>query len=237
MNYEDTWYVIPPFNRFTRSETQNKTHIVWPFFQYYTGKTEKLYLWPLWGTKVQRGSKTTFFLWPLFRWDSVDQGPTQKEYNLALPFYTSRTDRDAVQPEDGEAEVLSKRKNFWPLFSYNRDPAFMHFRMLDLWPFKHRGPIERNLAPFWSLYTRSAVDDVWESELLWGLYRHRKRADRARYVSVFPLFTWHRDDDASNREFSILKGLLGYQTSDQGRRLQLLYLLRLGRKGSEGEPD
>ncbi len=103
-----------------------------------------------------------------------------------------------------------------------------HFRMLDLWPFKHSGPIERNLAPFWTLYRREAAGDLWESELLWGLYRHRTRADCERYVSLFPLFTWHRDDAGSNRSFSILKGLIGYESGDEGRRLQLLYLLRLG---------
>lgn len=236
MNNEETWYVIPPFNRFTRSETQNKTHIVWPFFQYYTGQTEKLYLWPLWGTKVQRGSRKTFFLWPIFSFHTIDQGETVKKYTTVLPFYTGRSNLDSAPAEGEEAEVESKRKNFWPLYSYYRDQEFMQFRMLDLWPFKHDGPIERNLAPFWALYVREGAGDTRESELLWGLYRHRRRGEVERYVSVFPLFSWHREDEeTANREFSILKGLLGYESDDEGRRLRLLYFLRLG-LGGKGDP-
>jgi hypothetical protein len=231
MNYEETWYVLPPFNRFTRGEHQNTTHILWPFFQYDAGATEKLYFWPLWGTKLQRGSRKTFFLWPLFHFQGVDQGPTRKTYDLALPFYHARDDTAVTPPRGEDSEVLSRRRNFWPLFSYMRRGEQSGFRMLDLWPFKHSGPIERNLAPFWSLYTREAKGETRESELLWGLYRHRTRGDDERYVSLFPLFSWHRrQGQGIKRDFSILKGLLGFEEGEEGRQWRLLYLLRLGAK-------
>lgn len=233
LNDEQTRMVLPPFFRHTRSDTQTLLYMPYPFIQYAAGEIEKLYLWPLWGRKSIAGSHHSFFLWPIFMRQRIDKGDAVFHRSLALPFVYAHHYRTHPTLERAEGEVVERYVKVWPLISYQREGDESRWRCLELWPWKDTGAIERNYAPLWRLYERRAQGEAVQSELLWGLARHHRDGDRERYLSVFPLFQYHRGgDDGENRIFSVLKGLIGYERRDGAGRWRLLYGLRFG----EGEP-
>jgi hypothetical protein len=66
----------------------------------------------------------------------------------------------------------------WPFFTRVRRPGVSHFRALELNPVRHSGGIERNWAPFWTLYERSSLGGVVEHDALWGIINFRVSAGR-----------------------------------------------------------
>ena len=119
--------------------------------------------------------------------------------------------------------------------SYMQEGGNKRFRVLELWPLRNTGPVEREYAPIWTLYTHTLMGDSYDDELLWGLYRCRKRGADYRSVSLFPVVSWTRDDrDGNRREWSVLKGLLGYKRDGTQKSVRVLYLLNFG--GKEKKP-
>ncbi len=228
MSDEESWVFLPPFFRYSHSDTLTKMHLPYPIFQYSSGEEEKLYLFPIWGKKTLGGSHHTFFLWPIFLRQRIDKGEMVFHRFLALPFVHSHVYR--ARPELGEdvGKAVSRYLKIWPIFSYQQEGDQRRWRALELWPKKHSGPIERNFAPFWTLYTRHQEADRVQSEWLWGFVRQKRDGDRQRYLSVFPFFQYERED--ANRSFSILKGLLGYDRRGEHRSWRVLFGLRFGNK-------
>lgn len=229
---QETWWVIPPLFRHTRGEEMDRTLAPWPFIQYArapgrsSGKPaqdEKLYLWPLWGHRHVGNHDVTFWIWPLIWQHEVERvGETQHRFRVAPFFLNERTERPP-------GETRARYQRFWPLYSYRRIEEESRFRVLELWPFAETGGIERNWAPFWTLYSRMRSGEAVDSELLWGLYRNQKRGDAARYWSLFPIVDWRRDDEAGHlRRWNLLKGLIGFERDDSRAFLRLLYFLKFG---------
>ena len=227
---EETWMVLPPFFRWTQSDKLTKRHLPFPFIQTGTGEVEKFYVWPLWGTKKMPGNSSWFFLWPLVNRQRIDKPEGVLHRFRIVPI--AWKDWTVTRDEDGtEPEVLSSYFKLWPLFSWRKAGDRASFRSLALWPMKNTGPVRRNWEPFWTLYKRNWVEDASESELLWGLYRHRCGPEDYRYLSLFPLFTCQdggQTEDSSS--FSILKGFFGMERHGETRRWQVLYFLRFGGK-------
>jgi hypothetical protein len=217
---QETWMAVPPFFRWSRAADRREVNCPWPFFQYARGPVDKLYAWPLWGRKSAPGLRSTFALWPVFSWAEIERPDERIERFMALPLvFHERVASSGVG-------VKSRHFKLWPLFSYHRQGDSRQFRTLALWPGKGTGSIERNYAPLWTLYSSRRVEEERESELLWGLYRHRRGPDGGR-VSVFPLFSLRRAaDGAAQREWSVLLGLAGYRRRGPERTYRLLYLLR-----------
>ena len=229
LNTEQSWIVLPPFFRVTKGSERTSMYLPYPFVQYSSGDVEKLYLFPLWGAKTQHGSDSGFFLWPVFSWQRIDKGDEVFKRFLALPFWLSHTYQARTEPEGVPGEVTRRYTKVWPLLSYQRDGEQSRWRALELWPLQFTGPIERNFAPFWTLYQRTANGPRSDTEALWGLYRYHRDGDAARYWSVFPFCEYRRTGrESPNRSFSIGKGLLGYHEEAGDRRWTLLYLLHLG---------
>jgi hypothetical protein len=123
--------------------------------------------------------------------------------------------------------VTDRYVSLWPLVSYVRSrDDYKRVRLLDLWPFRDTAPIERNLAPWWTLYRYERHAEAHDSELLWGLARWGRGREGTRYGSVFPLVSWSRDAKAdAHREWDFLKGLVGYRRSQVGREYRALYII------------
>lgn len=235
MKMEDqstTWF-LPPLFRFTRGEKMNLTYCPWPFFQKASGAKDKLYLWPIWGTETIAHDTDTFFLWPIFHNRTWKRQGDDVHRFMAIPLFYWQTRRDPDAPPG--TPPLARSHKLWPVYSYKRDGDESRFRVLELWPFGESAPVERNWAPFWSLYTReTAGEGNRDAELLWGLYRNRARADGGRFFSIFPLVEWSKERDGGPTEWSILKGLIGGEREDSRRSWRLLYFLRFG--GEEPAP-
>ena len=230
---EQTWMFLPPFFRVTKSEQQTKYHLPFPFVQVGTGNVRKFYVWPLWGTKSMPGNRSWFCLWPLIDGQRIDKVEGVQHRFRVMPFVWM--EKRIARVEDGmEPEHLSSYFKLWPLFSWRESGDRGIFRMLELWPAKNAGPVERNLAPFWTVYRRNWIADASESECLWGLYRRRSGPDGSRYLSFFPLFNYHRSGQPEDSgSFSIMKGFLGMERQGDTRQWQLLYFLRFGGKGEQ----
>ncbi len=227
---QETWYVVPPVLRFSRGAKLNYTLSPWPFIQAQSGQNRKFYLWPLWGRKLLRGAQTEFFLWPVFRTELIDHGRTVQRRFLGMPFVDCRTELVKTTDPKNRPPALSHRLKIWPLMSYRREGDRRSLKMLDVWLMSDSAAINKLYAPFWTVFTHTAAGDAADTEFLWGFYRHQRRGAGFRYVSVFPLYSWRRDDRTEEvREWSFLKGLVGYRRKGTHRSVRLLYFLRLGK--------
>ena len=219
-----TWWVVPPFFRYTSGDTMSRLYAPWPFVQWSTGPVEKLYLWPLWGHKKMGGLERSFYLWPVFWDEKVTRGDEVQHRFIAAPFWMNLTSSNTNAPE---APPRLRAQKFWPLYSYRRVGEESRFRMLELWPFSEAAAVERNWAPWWTLVSRTRQGENRDWEVLWGLYRQAAREDGGRYWSLFPFYERYREDEGE-RGWSILKGLLGAEGRDSQRQWRVLYFMRFG---------
>lgn len=244
-----TRMVIPPLFKWETDTDHCVVNCPWPLFQYASGSLNKLYFWPLWGTKQIGPVRSSFVLWPVVRSRVIaNQDRTLRRFNI-VPFvhYESETPTPvpaAVQevgvpavPPSGKA--TSRHFKLWPLLSYTREKQDVRFRLLDLWPLKNTPGIERNWAPLWSFFRHRRHGENRETEFLWGLFR-RSRSEDQRSFSVFPLISTRRSTgEEPSRRVSLLGGLVGYESNGLRRQLRLLYFIRLGslQDGPSGPVD
>jgi len=227
---QQSWMLLPPFFRWTRTKERREAYFPWPFLQVSSGDIDKLYVWPLWGRKNTDDSRYTFALWPIFskreRWN---EHTIRRRFAARPVFYCETLSR---QPDatGKPGEQLSKYVKVWPFVSFEKNDTMTRLRSLDLWPMRNPPGIERNWAPFWTLYSYERGPRECSHELLWGLFRRRRNMDGGVYTSLFPLVAWHASgQDGQTRSWSILKGLIGYDRQGSHRTLRLLYFLRFRR--------
>ena len=261
------WMVIPPFFRWSESTRGDfQLNCPWPFVQYSSGQEDKLYLWPLWGRKAIEDVRSQFFLWPIGTIQRTDRETRvlRRVQVRPLVYYESlaeltrrydepgAADGDLPPPGTGtasekkkdrrydqkvEKDVLARYLTLWPLFSYQRESGSSSFNTLALWPTKRAMPVERNLAPLWTLYSRSRVGQASEQELLWGLYRSRVDAGGGRRASLFPLYASEKETNGEgSRRWSLLYGLAGYEREGLRRTFRLLYFIRFRLQDADVRP-
>ncbi len=224
--------VLPPFFKYEwKGDEHRALNAPWPFIQYSRGETDKLYLWPLYGRKTTGRERQGYTLWPVFSWRHNERPPLTHKRFRALPLVFYEATHVTEPAEDGGArpnpDIRSRYFKLWPVLSYRREAGFSRFRALALWPLKHTPAVERNWAPLWSLYSRERNGDERQTELLWGLYRHR-RGTAGRRLSVFPLLQTASDEVTASRSWSLLYGLAGYRRDGVRKSLGLLYFLNVG---------
>ncbi len=226
---QETWWLFPPFFRYTRGEERGRLYGPWPFLQHERDEDlDKFYLWPLYGRKRIGGVSSGFFLWPLGSHERIRRGNTEMRRLFFLPIFQHFRE----EPEAGTHADSMCYTKVWPLFSHQSRNGGESSRTVfpDLNPMRG-GPIERNLEPFWRLYSREKVGEAVDTEILWGLWRSGKRGDDSRHRSLFPLFSWSREPDRGH--FSLLKGLLSRTREGHKTSWRLLYLFRFGGKQEE----
>ncbi len=231
-----------PFYLYRESADSSRRTVLWPFFSYLDdrvkGYTEWNFPWPLWqrasggfkhGWKflpfasdmTRNDIRSRWYVWPLLKHEHhVYEDLTRRKIKFLFFVY-----RD-LQEEYTEPERERYRRIFgWPLFGYEKNRrGVAHFYTLAL--IEPLAPdsdgVKRNWSPLWRLYQRK-----WDghgnstSSFLWNLYWSETRRDAA-VRELFPLFYWRREP--GYRGWTILKGLVGYEEGEQGRRLKLLYL-------------
>ena len=236
MQYKDqkTWMLIPPLFRWTEGEGEKRIFCPWPFFQYSKGDIDKLYFWPLWGRKSAPGVQTSFLLWPIVHRERIEQGAGIMKRLFIVPFVVSETSEvgestPATESDEAAAvDIESRYFKLWPLFSWRREGDSKRFRMLELWPTRDLGPVERNFTPLWTLYSRVTVDEISEQELLWGMFRRRTEGAMRSSISLFPFIEGSRNRDGEGaRSFSFLKGLFEYQREGLRKTIRMLYFLKV----------
>lgn len=192
------WTVLPPLFRYATGPAQRDLQCPWPFIQWASGEVEKLYIWPLWGRREHESLRTAFALWPIGHRQRIARPGYVLQRTMVLPVFYSETRTARAAAREGEGagaepatagRTTARYWKVWPLAAYRREGETVRFRVLALWPLKHSPPIERNYAPFWSLYTHTRTADVVEDEVLWGLWRRRREGLQSR-TRVLYFFTF-----------------------------------------------
>ncbi len=210
---QTTSWILPPFFKWAESDDGRQFHMPWPFVQYASGKTEKLYLWPLWGSKKTGERESAFALWPIIHSSKTRQvdGVTRNFKVLPVFYYKDHVvESDNLRHDGGQDDrrrTLSKHIKIWPLGFYRRNGNQHLLRILSLWPANQSPPIERNLAPIWSLFTSKRLGDCREDELLWGLISRERDGD-------------------SYKKWSWLMGLVKYKRESGQKQLRFLHFMK-----------
>jgi hypothetical protein len=226
MQHQQAWMFLPPFFRWSRAGEIRSGYALWPVLQYSDGPVRKFYLWPLAGKKTTDREKYRFVLWPIFSQtqDERIEGTVRRTLILPVLYVEKRHVKGAA-----DQPAHSHTVKVWPLGSYRREPGQLSVRALDLWPIKETGPVERNWAPFWTLYTHRRAGADIRDEFLWGLVRHRTSGPGSSRTSIFPLASWSREEgENASREWSVLHGLVGYRRDSNGAAVRLLYVFNIG---------
>jgi hypothetical protein len=218
----ETWMFLPPFFRHSVGASGTNTVILWPFCQTASGEEDKFYLWPLYGRRTMPEMERRFWVWPFVWHHQGTRGGAEERRFRVFPVFVTES-REETGARQGRS---SRYTSVWPLASYRRDAdGNRRFRALDLWPFKDTRPVERNLAPWWSVVTHERTAAGYETELLWGVARWGRDRDGARHGSVFPLFSWTRDPARNKLEWSFLKGMISRYRAGDRRACRVLYFM------------
>lgn len=231
--------LFPLYGSFDSPAVTSRTFL-WPFFGYFTDKKEneegRDYLWPLWLTVTgekrniirllpfysdERTTDTTknWYLWPLYRSDSMQSTHYRQERKRILYFlFTDRLESWAVDNKS------RRRSAFWPLYVYNRDTDDNMSLTIPapVEPILDKDGIEKLWAPLWRVYVQQ-----WNSRgesslsLFWNFYWQESSPESVG-VELFPLFRYRSAPHFS--EVQIIKGLVNYNENNGQKSLSLLWL-------------
>jgi hypothetical protein len=199
------YWLVAPFFRYMTSEEQWIVHAPWPFIQMADGEMYKRIVWPLYGKKSLGTLTRQYFLWP-FVWNNRTQYARHNQHRrYILPIFAYQSDVITKETDGYKVgDITSRYWKIWPLMSWERKLGNSRFRTLELWPLRNTPGIERNWAPWWTLYRRMNRDGEIGHHVLWGLYRQTKSEEQ---------FEW-----------SLLKGFAGYKKTQNIRRYRFLFM-------------
>jgi hypothetical protein len=225
VNFKDqeTWMVLPPLFRHTRTKDGTEGACPWPIVQWRKGPSSKFYMWPIYGRRATEGDRVSFWAWPLVWKGVTESGKDRQDRFRVFPLYAQESRRVI---KASATNVTERYVSVWPVMAYEREGSNTEVRVLDLWPFRDTRPVERNLTPWWTLFSRQRNAEGTQGRVLWGLARWKTRNDGDAYRSIFPLVSWKANGRTdAYREWDMLKGLIGYHRDPEARTLQFLYFL------------
>ena len=228
-----------PLLSLERSPQRDSTSVIWPFFNYVDDR-EKHYrewqspwplivfargegkttsrVWPLFSQASSTNLTSSFYLWPVYKYNRVHSGALDRDRTRILLFLYSE-----VSEKNLETGKARERTDFWPIFAHRRD-FNGNTRLQLLAPLEpilpnNRG-IERNWSPLWSIWRAEknpTTGDASQS-LLWNLYR--------------------RERTGTAKKCSLLFGLFQYQSDVETKRWRLFYIpLTKSHKHSDHVPE
>jgi hypothetical protein len=214
-----------PFYNVTHSPLRDSTTYLWPLLTH-TNDREKQYeewgapwplivfargegktttrLWPLFSRAYNTNLQSSFYFWPLYKYNRLHSDPLDRERTRILFFLYS----DVTEKNTATTNAL-RRTDFWPLFTHWRDfDGNERLQILSvLEPFlpNHKS-IERNYSPLWSLWRseENAATKATSQSLFWNLYR--------------------RDSTPDTKKCSLLFGLFQYQSGAHDKRWRVFYV-------------
>lgn len=175
--------VLPPFFSYARTDSAERWRLPWPFYETHevwatatTKPAMKRSYWPFYASVVGEGDRRWYAAWPLLWYSSSESKNRRAERTRFFPFYAHETVRDTDKSgREVEAEHYTR---LWPLYLRDETPERTRLRVLELNPIRHSGGIERNWAPFWTLYECTRTPDgTAQHDLLWGLVQWTTTAD------------------------------------------------------------
>ncbi len=197
---EHSWMALPPF--IGHGTVSNKTGVSsctrapWPFFVRESGPGyDRESYWPFYGSRrtVMRESveREIYALWPIAHFERHSRPGARFSSDQICPFYYA--DERVSESRSGGGTERERYTRVWPLGSYQARNDRFRLRLLELWPMRHGGGIERNWAPFWTWFVRSGSgESARDTDIFWGLVRWGETPSGARYGQVSALLSWRR---------------------------------------------
>ena len=200
------------------SDTYREYQVPWPFVKVAKGEDlMQVRVWPLFGFRHSSWRNEYFLVWPLVT-RRIERGTTwEKRFLWVLPFLIRRVDIK----EEGK----SSRNVLWPVAKWRQSPGAGQVKILSPSWFEdpERG-IERNYEMFWTLFNSHRKDEEREWRVL-GRLITRRRSANYQELEIVHLFRYERE--GKEKKVRLLKGALGYESDKDGRRLRLLWFLRI----------
>ena len=227
---------ILPFYSLERSPKRDGTTVLWPFFSKVDDREKKYRewdapwpfvvfahgegktttrIWPFYSQAHTPTLESDFYLWPIYKFNSVHADPLDRRRTRILFFLYS----DLVQ-KSTETGATLRRKDCWPLFAYRREyngnTRLQVMAILEPFlPGSHK--IERDYSPLYAFWRseHNPTSGAASQSLLWNLYR--------------------RETTPNSKKCSLLFGLFQYQSDSAGKRTRIFYI-PLGKTKSTSQP-
>ena len=167
---EQQWLFLPPFFSHAKTDSADRWRMPWPFYETEKRATlKKRSYWPFYGDIGSEDEHRWYAVWPLIESFSLTSRGRRTERSRFFPFYVGETvyARDAA----GNERVKETYTRLWPFFSRETNQTESRLRALEFTLIRYSGGIERNWAPFWTVYERVQRGDETEHDVLWGLYK------------------------------------------------------------------
>jgi hypothetical protein len=214
-----------PFYSYTRSKPLDSTTILWPFITHVNNREQGYRawevpwplivfargegkntsrVWPFFGHAQTTNAVSSFFLWPVYKYNHVEAGALDLSRTRIFFFLYS----DKVERNTGTGKAR-ERRDLWPLFTRSKDfsgaTRLQVFAPLEPY-FPGSVSIERDYSPLWSFWiSRNDPQAQTSSQsLLWNLYHHQAAPRSAKTSALF--------------------GLYQYESETNGNRMRLFYI-------------
>jgi hypothetical protein len=232
----DTLRADLPFYYTYRSHVRDSTSVLWPFFNWIDNRDpdkeykEKELPWPF--IVIAKGTgkdafrilpfyqhaynntfRDNFYLWPLYKFNSVYSPPLDRQRTRVLFFLFQDT-----MNRNTETGKEDRRLDLWPLFVYHRDlegnsrlqvPALIE-------SFVPGSPaMERNWSPLWAVWRseKNPTTNARSESFLWNFYR--------------------RDVSPGAKKISFFFGFYQHQSNAQGEKVRLFYIPIVNRPATQ----
>lgn len=178
---------LPPFFSHAKTDSAERWRMPWPFYETHTSKDlRKWSYWPLFGRTLREDEDRWYALWPIIERFKLDSRGKRTERFHFFPFYMNQ--KIFRKGKDGSETLEESYTRFWPFYSVEERPGsgYYHLRAFEFMPIRFADGVDRNWAPFWTLYERTETDGRIAEDAFWGLFK----TDRQRL----------RDREADRRE-------------------------------------
>jgi hypothetical protein len=160
----------------------------WPMIVFRRGDTAHTSrVWPFYSHATNEFLESTWYLWPVYKYNRVHSDPLDRDRMRILLFlYSDTTERNT------ESGAALRRRDFWPLFTHRRDWNGNE-RLQILAPIEpilaNNKSIERNYSPLWSVWRdeKNALSGTRSQSLLWNFYRRETGANSSKTAVFFGL--------------------------------------------------
>ena len=218
-NEEHTQAILPLYS-YTRSPLRDSTSVPWLLGVTITDDRVKNYhevgapwpivvfrrgehshtsrVWPLFSRATNQITESTWYLWPIYKYNRVHFDPLDRDrMRILLYLYSDTIERNT---ETGDAR---RRRDFWPLYSHRRDwDGKERLQVLALIEpvLANNKSIERNWSPLWTLWLDEKNGQTGDrsQSLLWNLYRRETSRQGSKTAALFGLVQHSSDADGSH---------------------------------------
>jgi hypothetical protein len=210
-----------PFYSSFRSSQRNTTSVLWPFFNWIDDRDRKyherempwpfvmvahgqgktgLRIFPFYSHVYNDTFKDNFYLWPIYKYNSIYAPPLDRRRSRILFFLF----QDTVEKNTDTGKV-DQRIDLWPLFVYHHglDGGSRLQIIAPLETFVPDSPgIEVNWSPLWSIWRQenNSVTGARSQSFLWNFCRHDASPDAKKTSFFFGLY-----QDESTRDTKIVR--------------------------------